>query len=484
MSRPARGLLAPENRAVSLAVIASMGLAFYNATSVTAALPEIGADLGRVALTQWVITVELLAAAIAVLAIGPFIDGAGARHAYRVTTVVFAATSAMCAAAPTMEALVGARLLQGLATGSLIGTAVTCIGLSYDDALRPRAYALVASVWGLMGMGGPAVAAVLVSTLGWRSVFAVNLPVAAVAAVAGWNRLPAQAMAQAEPLDRRGLVLMSGVAIALLMATSSVQWSSLGLLALAALLYGLYVRHARGRAGAIVHIPHMTGRQWWPLHGVAIASIAGGTGASVFLPLYLRGGRGTTLSFAAFAVVWPTIGWAVGSWMSSRLQERGMKARVVIVIGSLLLSTAAVAVTLAAAARTPFAVLFAAFIYLGLGIGTITSATLAMLQSQAAPSEMGRVSSAQQFIRSLGWTYGAAVAGAVLFWGVERRAGDVEAVRGLLDDTEAVLDTALADTLSSAYAWSLGALAVISALTVPAALVLFHRYNPDRITRD
>ncbi|MXZ52879.1 MAG: MFS transporter, partial [Acidimicrobiaceae bacterium] len=199
---------------------------------------------------------------------------------------------------------------------------------------------------------------------------------------------------------------------------------------------------------------------------------------------YLRGGRGTTLSFAAFAVVWPTIGWAVGSWMSSRLQERGMKARIVIVIGSVLLTSAAIAVAVAAAARTSFTVLFAAFICLGLGIGTITSASLAMLQSQAAPAEMGRVSSAQQFIRSLGWTYGAAVAGAVLFWGVERRAGDVEAVRGLLDDSEAVLDTTLADTLSSAYAWSLGALAVVSALTVPAALVLFRRYNPDRTTRD
>ena len=161
-----------------------------------------------------------------------------------------------------------------------------------------------------------------------------------------------------------------------------------------------------------------------------------------------------------------------------------MKARIVIVIGSVLLTSAATAVAVAAAARTSFTVLFAAFICLGLGLGTITSASLAMLQSQAAPAEMGRVSSAQQFIRSLGWTYGAAVAGAVLFWGVERRAGDVEAVRGLLDDSEAVLDTALADTLSSAYAWSLGALAVVSALTVPAALVLFRRYNPDRTTRD
>ena len=57
-------------------------------------------------------------------------------------------------------------------------------------------------------------------------------------------------------------------------------------------------------------------------------------------------------------------------------------------------------------------------------------------------------------------------------------------MRGLLDDAETVVDAALAATLSSAYVWSLGALAAVSALTMPAALVLFHGYNPDRNTRD
>ena len=109
---------------------------------------------------------------------------------------------------------------------------------------------------------------------------------------------------------------------------------------------------------------------------------------------------------------------------------------------------------------------------------------MSLLQVRAVPAETGRVTSADQFIRSLGWAYGAAVAGMVLFWVVERRAGDVESVRSLLDDSGTALDNALASTLSSAYTWSLGALAAISALTVPAALRLYASYNPDRITRD
>jgi hypothetical protein len=85
---------------------------------------------------------------------------------------------------------------------------------------------------------------------------------------------------------------------------------------------------------------------------------------------------------------------------------------------------------------------------------------------------MGRVSSAHHFIRSLGFAYGAAVAGLVLFWVVERRTGDAEMVRGLLSDTEATVDGSVAAALASGYTWSLVAMAVFSALTVPAALAL------------
>ena len=144
----ASGLLSPKYRAVALSLMASMAMASYNNLSVTAALPDIGDDLGRVTLLPWVVTVELVSAAIAVLAVGPFIDGAGARRAFRLTSAAFLVTSGMCAVAPSMELLVAARVLQGFGTGALIGTSVTCIGLVFEEAVRPWAYALLSSVWG------------------------------------------------------------------------------------------------------------------------------------------------------------------------------------------------------------------------------------------------------------------------------------------------------------------------------------------------
>lgn len=467
----APGLLGPRYRAASLALMSAVAMASYNNLSATAALPAIGDDLGRVALLPWVVTVELVAAAVAVLAIGPYIDGAGARRAFRITVVAFLATSVMCAAAPTMELLVAARVLQGLATGALIGTALTSIGLVFDDAVRPWAYALMSSVWGIMGIGGPAVAAVLVSTLGWRAVFAANLPVAVIAAVVGWSRLPAEARAAAERIDRRGLLVLSAFTVALLVATSYLEWYSIVMVAAGVVLAALYVRHARSCRSPVVRLAHVTAGRWRYIHIVGLLAVSGGTGASVFLPLYLKAGRGSSVAFAAFAVIWPTLGWSIAAWVSGKLQQH-LRAQTVTLIGSGFMAVGAVWATMAAWTEASIPLLLAAFTCSGWGIGTISTSSLALLQGRADLQEMGRVSSAHHFIRSLGFAYGAAIAGLVMFWVVDRRTGDAELVRGLLSDAEPVVDRAVAGAVGAAYTWSLAVMAVLSVLTVPASLAL------------
>ena len=465
------GLLGPKYRAASLALMSAVAMASYNNLSVTAALPDIGDDLGRVALLPWVVTVELVAAAIAVLAVGPYIDGAGARRAFRITVVAFLVTSAMCSIAPTMELLVAARVLQGLGSGALIGTALTSIGLVFDDTVRPWAYALMSSVWGIMGIGGPALAAVLVSTLGWRAVFAANLPVAVAAAAVGWSRLPASARAAAEPLDRRGLLVLSAFTVVLLVATSYLEWYSIVLVVLGAAVGALYVVHARRSRWPVVRLSHVTAGRWRYIHIVGVLAVSGGTGASVFLPLYLKAARGSSVAFAAFAVIWPTLGWSVAAWVSGKLQQH-LRAQTVTVIGSWFMAVGAVWATVASGAEAPVPLLLAAFTCVGWGIGMISTSSLALLQGRAELREMGRVSSAHHFIRSLGFAYGAAIAGLVMFWVVDRRTGDAELVRGLLSDAEPVADRAVAAAVGAAYTWSLGVMALLSVLTVPAALAL------------
>ena len=475
------GLFSAAYRQVVLALLAGVGLVSYNNMAATAALPDIGEDLGSVALLPWVVTVELLASAIAVLAVGPYIDGSGASRTFRITIVGFAAASFLCAAAPTMELLVVARVLQGLGTGALLGTAITSIGLISDDRIRPRIYAVVSAMWGVMSVGGPALAAGLVGTLGWRAVFAVNLPVAAAAGAIGWRRLPEQAAADPERLDRRGLLLAGAVTTALLGASSGIEWWSLGLLAAAAALTAAYVRHARSHPAPVVRVAHIAGARWRSLHTTASLILAGGTGAAVFLPLYLRGSRGASTAAAAFSVVWLALGWGFSSWAASKLQER-LSSETVILMGAVLQTAAIFGLAGAVSARAPVPVVAVGFCVVGCGIGSVAVSALNLLQHRASEHEMGRISAAHQFIRTLGFTYGAAVAGLVLFAVVGWRIGDVEAVRDLLSRSDAPLSLAVAQALESGFAWALAATAALSVLGLPTAAALVRtRERPPRL---
>ncbi|MEM9563931.1 MAG: MFS transporter [Actinomycetota bacterium] len=472
------GLLGPELRPLTVSLMSSITLVAYNNLAVTAALPDIGNDLGSVDLLPSVVTVELLASAIAVLAIGPLVDSIGVRVVYRVSMVGFVAASILCAVAPAMLVLVGARVAQGLAAGGVIGSTLSSIGLAFEPAMRPRMYAAISAVWGVLGVAGPAVAAVLISVLGWRWVFLVIVPIGIPAMLIGWSRLPgrrttAGAADPAETVTSRfdgvGLAVVTVVTVCLLIGASTPSLVAIAYLAAGAIGFVAYLAHARRVADPVVRLEHLTGARWRNIHLTSTLAVGGGTGASAFLPVYLTGARGFSTGAAAFSVLYMVIGWSLAAAVASRLLDHRQPPPV-ITLGTTLLAAGCVGATLAAGAETPTAVLFACFVVLGAGIGLVTTAGLALLQSRARAEEMGRASSAHQFLRSLGFAYGAALAGLVLFWVIGRRIDDVEAIRGLLgDDGAAALSTEARDALQAGYVAALGVMAVVASGTVVSA---------------
>lgn len=463
-------LLDSQFRSLTISLLAAVALVSYANLSVSAALPSIGQQLGDVALLPWVITVELLAAAVAVLAVGPVIDTRGARSVYRVAILGFVATSLIAAAAPTMLLLVVARVAQGLTAGGVLASSITTIGLSYPDQLRPRAYAANSAVWGVMGIGGPAVAAALISAFGWRSIFTVSVPVGLAAAAIGWNHLPGpRASTEApEPFDRTGLTMITVVTVGLLMTASATSILEFGWLAVALPAGVAYARHSRKRRDPVVRLEHLWGPRWRYLHTASTLAVAGGTGASAFLPLYLRGARGASESEAAFSVLFLVGGWSTAAFIASKAQERYAPARIALV-GAYLLSVMVALAAVVAWLELPVAFLLATFTLAGAGIGTVTTTNYTMLQGRASMAEMGRITSAHQFIRSLGFAYGAAIGGAVLFAVVSRQIGDVEAIRDLLSTSDATLDNAAQGALQDGYVVSIAVTATLTLLGLLAS---------------
>lgn len=471
-------LLGPENRALTLATMTTVAVAAYNNLSVSAALPAIGDDLGNVDLLPWVVTIELITSAIAVLAIGPVVDAIGTRVVFRSSLLAFAVTCVFCAFAPNIESLIVARGLQGLTTGIIIANVMTAMGLGVPEALRPRSYAMNSSVWGIMGVAGPGVAAILLTFADWPWLFLINLPVAVVAGIVGWNAFPGptEDSTSAVP-DRRGLAIVATFTLLSLFALSSFAWwTPLALVASAAFVWA-YIRHEPTVEPPLLRMRHIVSPTFRTLHTTAFLVITSGLTANTFLPVYVKGARGSTTGEAAFAVVFLTVGWTVGAFASSRVAER-RTGEWAMVVAAFALMASALATALAVWTGMALWVIFAAFTGIGIGLGGVSSSGLGVLQSKAVPAEMGRVNSAHQFIRTLGFTYGAALGGAVMFGYVALRLGDVEVVRDLLGDEDIRIDGAAVDALERGFAWS----ATLAAALTVLAFVFARRLHRESST--
>jgi MFS family permease len=170
-------------------------------------------------------------------------------------------------------------------------------------------------------------------------------------------------------------------------------------------------------------------------------------------------------------VLFVVIGWSIAAFVASKAQERFHAAHVV-QAGSTILCTGAISATAIAAFEWPIAVLLAALFFMGSGVGTITTGGLTLLQGRASAQEMGRVTSAHQFLRSLGFAYGAAVGGAVLFFVIASQIDDVEAIRDLLGGEDGALNDTAVAALQDGFVWALAATAIFTVIAVVSAYKL------------
>jgi DHA2 family methylenomycin A resistance protein-like MFS transporter len=153
-----------------------------DALVVNVALPAIGSDLGGgIAGLQWVVDGYTLMFAALLLSAGALSDRIGARQAYRAGLAVFVVASAACGCAPTLGLLIVAHLAQGAGAALIMPTSLALIREAFADAhQRARAIALWALGGAVASAAGPVVGGFL-TTLNWRAIFFINLPVGLVA---------------------------------------------------------------------------------------------------------------------------------------------------------------------------------------------------------------------------------------------------------------------------------------------------------------
>jgi EmrB/QacA subfamily drug resistance transporter len=173
------------------AVILGSGAAFLESSVVTVALPAIGRDLDlEFGGLQWVMNAYLLALSALIITGGSLGDLFGRRLVFVSGLVAFAATSLLCAVAPSGEVLIGARVLQGVAAAMLVPASLAIVEASFAAEDRGQAIGAWAGWSGVSSLIGPFVGGWLVDAASWRWVFAIVVVLALLAAWIGSRHLP------------------------------------------------------------------------------------------------------------------------------------------------------------------------------------------------------------------------------------------------------------------------------------------------------
>ncbi len=214
-------------------VLASTALAvfavFLDTTILFVAFTAIGADFPTVdtATLSWVLNAYTITFAAALIPAGRLADRIGRRRTFLLAVVVFTLASVLCGLAPTVEALVAARVLQAIGAAALVPSSLALVLQTFPPAKIPLAVALWSAVGAVAGAVGPTLGALAIQHAGWRWAFYVNVPVGIVSLLLGRRVLPEGREANPGRLpDPVGAVLL--VAALALMAFAIVRTEAWG----------------------------------------------------------------------------------------------------------------------------------------------------------------------------------------------------------------------------------------------------------------
>jgi EmrB/QacA subfamily drug resistance transporter len=385
---------------VLLATVLGSGIAFLDATVVNVALPTIGEELDAgIAGLQWVVNAYTLTLSGFLLLGGSLGDHYGRRRVFVVGVVWFAAASLLCGAAPSAEALVAARALQGIGGALLTPGSLAIIEASFRAEDRGPAIGAWSGLGGVTAAIGPFLGGWLVQAASWRWIFLINLPLAVVVVWVAQRHVPeSRDPSVGRGLDYAGAALaaagLAGVVYALTDGPG-LGWTSprillagvVGVAALAAFV--LWERRSRH---PMLPLDIFASRQFTAANLVTFV-VYGALGGALFLmPIQLQRVVGFSPLAAGVALVPITAVMLLLSARAGRLSAR-IGPRLPMTLGPLLVAAGFVLYTRIGPGASYLADVLPGMLVFASGL-TLTVAPLTATVLAAAPAEHAGMASA------------------------------------------------------------------------------------------
>ncbi|MEJ2667840.1 MAG: DHA2 family efflux MFS transporter permease subunit [Deinococcales bacterium] len=337
-----------------IGILAGPFMTMIDSSIVNIALPDMARELhGSLANVQWVVSAYLLALAVALTGTAYLAKRFGTHRIYLMSLAGFTVTSALCAFAPSLPLLIGARVLQGVFGAPLIPLAMN---LLFGGGAVKQMPAAAGMMLFLAPAIGPTLGGVLVHGAGWPSIFLVNVPVGIIAYL-GARRLPEGLSRDAvgpTHFDATGFVLLgAGLALAIYGASQGPQagwlaasawpyWAA-GLLILAA-----YLPWALRHQAPIVDLALL--RRLQPALALSLSALVAVVTfvMIVLVPVYMQQIQGASALAAGLALLPQGLLTGVGTVLGNSLPGR-LGIRLTTFTGMLVLTLSTVAMFLVVA---------------------------------------------------------------------------------------------------------------------------------------
>jgi EmrB/QacA subfamily drug resistance transporter len=367
---------------------------------------------------QWIVLAYLLAITTLIVSVGRLGDIAGRRRLLLAGIFLFTVASVMCGAAPTLALLIAARALQGLGAAVMMALTMAFVGETVQKARIGSAMGLLGTMSAIGTALGPSLGGVLISGLGWRAIFLVNVPLGILAFVLAHRYLPVDR--RVPRTDREGFDVVGTLVLALTLAAYALAVTigrgSFGplnatLLLAAVVGVGIFVI-AEGRvASPLIRLSMFRDR-------VLRASLATSALVSTVMmatlvvgPFYLSRALGLDAAFVGLVLsVGPLVA-ALTSVPAGRIADR-VGARRMTIIG--LIGIAAGSFILSMMPPT-LGVLgyIAPIVVITVGYALFQTANNTAVMAGMSPDQRGVISGMLNLSRNLGLITGASVMGAV-----------------------------------------------------------------------
>ncbi|EDY48548.1 efflux membrane protein [Streptomyces clavuligerus] len=384
-------------------------------TILNVALPSIGRELNAsVTGLQWTIDAYTLVLASLLMLSGSTADRIGRRRVFVAGLALFTLGSLLCSLAPSLETLVVFRMVQAVGGSMLNPVAMSIITNTFTDpAERARAIGVWGGVVGISMAAGPLVGGLLVDTVGWRSIFWVNLPVGIAALLLTLRYVPESRAPRPRRPDPVGQVLIIALLGSLTYAIieTDAVFAGIAVLALAGVLY-----YEPRRREPLIDLRFFRSAPFSGATVIAVCAFASLGGFLFLNTLYLQDVRGYTALHAGLYML-PMAGLTlICSPLSGRLVGSRGPRLPLLIAGT---TMGACGVLFAAfEAETSNALLFLGFALFGIGFGLVNTPITNTAVSGMPRAQAGVAAAVASTSRQIGQTLGVAVIGTVLAAGV------------------------------------------------------------------